>query len=148
VACLPAKFFALELVTVARQSAPSDGSEGGESIGTVAGTYFALAERLHLDWLREQIGALPRDTRWDALARDALRENFFTQHSRLTAEVIRVTDPGEAASERIDNWLRRNAAQARRCEQILAEIQTTSTSDLARLSVAVREIRNLRTTAA
>jgi NAD-specific glutamate dehydrogenase len=44
--------------------------------------------------------------------------------------------------------LRRNAAQVRRCEQLLAEIETTGTADLARLSVAVREIRNLRTATA
>jgi glutamate dehydrogenase len=149
VACLPARFFALDLVTVARRSADADDEkgEGGESIDAVAATYFALAERLHLDWLREQISALPRETRWDTLARDALRENFLTQHSRLTAEIIRVTDPGADADERIDGWLRRNAAQVRRCEQMLAEIETTGTADLARLSVAVREIRNLRTTA-
>jgi glutamate dehydrogenase len=135
---------ALDLVTVARRSA---GADSRESIEAVAATYFALADRLHLDWLREQIGALPRETRWDTLARDALRENFLIQHSRLTSEVIRVTNPGDDADKRTDAWLRRNAAQVRRCEQMLAEIETTGTADLARLSVAVREIRNLRTTA-
>jgi glutamate dehydrogenase len=146
VACLPARFFALDLVTVAWRSAEADGDEG-ESIDAVAATYFALAERLGLDWLREQISALPRETRWDTLARDALRENFLTQHSQLTAEVIQVTDPGDDADERIDGWLRRNGAKVRRCEQMLAQIKTTGTADLARLSVAVREIRNLCATA-
>jgi glutamate dehydrogenase len=145
-ACLSARFFALDLVTVARRSADAEG-EGGESIEDVAATYFALAERLHLDWLRERISALPRETRWETLARDALRENFLTQHSRLTDEVIRVTDRDADADERIDGWLRRNAAQVRRCQQMLAEIESAGTADLARLSVAVREIRNLRTTA-
>jgi glutamate dehydrogenase len=140
-ATLPSRFYALDLVSIARDS------ERGEPVEAVADTYFALAERLHLDWLREQINALPRDTRWDTLARDALREDFFAQHSRLTAEVMRATDPAEPAANRIEGWLRRNAAQARRCEQMLAEVESTSTSDLAMLSVALREIRNLRTTA-
>jgi glutamate dehydrogenase len=141
VACLPARFFALDLVTVAQRS-------DGTDVADVAGIYFTLAERLHLDWLRGQISALPRETRWDTLARDALREDFFTQHVRLTAEVTQVTEPQEDPNDRVEGWLRRNAAQVRRCEQMLAEIQATNTSDLARLSVALREIRNLRTTAA
>jgi glutamate dehydrogenase len=140
VACLPARFFALDLVSVVQRS-------DGADVAAVAGVYFALAERLHLDWLRGQISALPRETRWDTLARDALREDFFTQHSRLTAEVTQVTQPQEDPTERVEGWLRRNAAQVRRCEQMLAEIQATNTSDLARLSVALREIRNLRTAA-
>jgi glutamate dehydrogenase len=145
VACLPAWFSALDLVGVAAGRGEGTGTDDGEPLDAAAGTYFGLAERLHLDWLREQIGALPRETRWDALARDALREDFYGQHARLTAEVLRVTDPARGPTERIEDWLRRNAAQVRRCEQLLAEIQTTSAVDLARLSVAVREIRNLRT---
>jgi glutamate dehydrogenase len=145
VASLPAWFSALDLVRVAAGSGRPEGPDHREPLDAVAGTYFGLAERLHLDWLREQISALPRETRWDALARDALREDFYGQHGRLTAEVLRVTDPASDADVRIDDWLRRNAARVRRCEQLLAEIQTTSAADLARLSVAVREIRNLRT---
>jgi glutamate dehydrogenase len=147
VARLSAWFSALDLVRVAAGSEGEAGEDGGEPLDAVVGTYTGLAERLHLDWLREQISGLPRETRWDALARDALREDFYRQHGRLTAEVLRVTDPECAATERIDDWLRRNAAQVRRCEQLLAEIETTSAVDLARLSVAVREIRNLRTIA-
>jgi glutamate dehydrogenase len=147
VAGLSAWFSALDLVRVAAASGGEAGADGGEPLDAVVGTYLGLAERLHLDWLREQISALPRETRWDALARDALREDFYRQHGRLTAEVLRVTDPGCAATDRIDEWLRRNAAQVRRCEQLLAEIETTSAVDLARLSVAVREIRDLRTIA-
>ncbi|WP_052664768.1 NAD-glutamate dehydrogenase [Nitriliruptor alkaliphilus] len=140
VACLPSRFFVLDLVTVLHGSDDSDAA-------AVTGIYFTLAERLHLDWLREQISALPRETRWDTLARDALREDFFSQHSRLTAEVVRQTETGDDPPDRVDGWLRRNAAQVRRCEQMLAEIQATKTTDLARLSVALREIRNLRTAA-
>jgi glutamate dehydrogenase len=135
VACLPALFCALDMVMVA------NGRE--EPITTVAETYFALADRLQLNWLREQIGALPRDTRWAALARDALREDFFAQHRALTAEVMRATRSEAAAGERIDVWLSRNGPQVRRCEEMLSEIEATSASDLAMLSVGLREIRNL-----
>jgi glutamate dehydrogenase len=139
VACLPALFSALDLVTVA--------DEVGEDVGSAADTHFALGERLHLDWLREQIGALPRETRWQTLARDALRDEFYTRHRELTAEVLRATDPTEDATDRTEAWIRRNAARIRRCEHMLADIRTSSVPDLAMLSVGLREIRDLLTAA-
>jgi glutamate dehydrogenase len=135
---LPWLICALDVVTVA------NADEVDEPIDAVTEMYFALSERLHLDWLREQIAALPRNTRWETLARDALREDFFTQHSALTGEVLRTTDPDTAADDRVERWVERNAAQVARCEQILTETDTTGTPDLAMLSVGVRELRNLR----
>src|SRR4030088_1654977 len=38
----------------------------------VAGVYFQVGERLNLSWLRAQIGGLPADSHWEALARMAL----------------------------------------------------------------------------
>jgi glutamate dehydrogenase len=135
---LPWLICALDVVTVANDD------EVDEPIDAVTEMYFALSERLHLDWLREQIAALPRNTRWETLARDALREDFFTQHSALTGEVLRTTDPNTSADDRVERWVERNAAQVARCEQILTETDTTGSPDLAMLSVGVRELRNLR----
>jgi glutamate dehydrogenase len=139
VACLPALFSAFDLVTVA--------DEVGEDVGSAAETHFALGERLHLDWLREQIGALPRDSRWQTLARDALRDEFYTRHRELTAEVLRATDASADGTDRTEAWVRRNAARIRRCEHMLADIRASSVPDLAMLSVGLREIRDLLTAA-
>jgi glutamate dehydrogenase len=135
VANLPALYAALDLVTVA--------DAVDEDVAVVTRAYLALAQRLHLDWLRQQIVALPRDTRWRALARDAMRDDFYAQHRTLTAEVLRETDGDGDAERRVEGWLRRNAAQVRRCERMLSEIEATTSSDLAVLSVGLREIRNL-----
>ena len=48
-----------------------------------------LGERLELHWLRDRIVALPRDDRWRALARAALRDDLYSLHRSLTAEVLR-----------------------------------------------------------
>src|SRR5207248_1481941 len=56
---------------------------------STAQAYFALGERLELHWLREQIVALPRDTRWDAMARSALRDDVYAEQGALTADVLR-----------------------------------------------------------
>jgi glutamate dehydrogenase len=43
----------------------------------------------------------------------------------------------------VDAWLAGNAAAVERSLQVLADIRTAGKFDLARLSVAVRELRNL-----
>ena len=40
-------------------------------------------------------------------------------------------------------WIARNAAAVERCLQVLADVKAGGSFDLATLSVAVREIRNL-----
>jgi glutamate dehydrogenase len=43
----------------------------------------------------------------------------------------------------VATWVTQNAAAVERCEQVLADVKAGDASDLATLSVAVREIRNL-----
>ena len=88
----------------------------------------ALAARPILD--------LPRETRWEAMARAALRDDVYSEQAGLTAEVLR-SGPG------VERWLAENASAVERSLQVLADIRTGGTLELARLSVAVREMRNL-----
>jgi glutamate dehydrogenase len=137
IACLPMAFCALDLVSVAQ--------DGDERVEDVATTYFELAHRLHLDWLRDQVAALPRETRWQALARDALREDVHAQHRELTATVLSASAGEGDVERRVGRWLERHGAQVRRCEQMLAEIEAGGSGDLTVLSVGLRELRNLVT---
>ena len=75
--------------------------EAGESVEAVAAVYFALGDRLQLHWLRDQIEALPRDNRWHTLARAALRDDLYAQERAATADVLRVSAPGDAPDARI-----------------------------------------------
>ena len=43
--------------------------------------HFQLGGRLDLHWLRDQIAALPRTNRWQAMARAALRDDLFAAES-------------------------------------------------------------------
>jgi glutamate dehydrogenase len=115
----------------------------GLDVTTVAEVYFALGARLELHWLRDRIVALPRDTRWEAMARAALRDDVYAEQAALTAEVVRAGFDGVGARERIDAWSSRNADAVERCLHVLGDIKAGGADDLARLSVAVREIRNL-----
>jgi glutamate dehydrogenase len=125
---------ALDLVDVAAAT--------GLSFDEVTGVYFAIDDRLELHSLRDHIAALPREERWEALARRALWEDLQSEHRALTADVLRESEDGPVA-ERVGTWMAHNAPAVDRCAQILAEVMAGDTPDLATLSVAVREIRNL-----
>ena len=56
----------------------------------VARVHFALGERLGLPMLVGRILALPRDDRWQTMARAALRDDVYAVHAQLTAQVLRV----------------------------------------------------------
>lgn len=105
-------------------------------VAAAAEVYFALGARLELHWLRDRIVDLPRETRWEAMARAALRDDVYSEQAGLTAEVLR-------AGAGVERWQAENASAIERSLQVLADIRSGGTLDLARLSVAVREIRNL-----
>jgi glutamate dehydrogenase len=115
----------------------------GLDVTAVARAYCALGAQLELWWLRERIVALPRDTRWAAMARGALRDDVYSEQAALTAEVMSAPADGIAPTTRVDQWVSLNRDGVDRCLQVLADIRTGGSADLARLSVAVREIRNL-----
>jgi glutamate dehydrogenase len=112
-----------------------------------AEVYFALGSRLELHWLRDQIIALPREKRWDAMARAALRDDVYAEQAALAGEVLRGGLDGQTPRQRVEVWLAENAAPVERCLQVVAELRAAGPPDLARLSVVVREVRNLITTA-
>ena len=86
-AALPALFSALDVIDVAQAT--------GRELEQVAAVYFALDQHLQLDWLRERILRLPRDDRWQALARAALRDDLYAVRAALTAEVLQVGGPAQ-----------------------------------------------------
>jgi glutamate dehydrogenase len=135
VASLAALFAALDVVEVA--------SATGRPVDDVAALHFLLGGRLHLHWLRDQIATLPRSNRWEAMARAALRDDLFSVHGELTADVMREGPAEGTAAARLDAWMAANTQPVARCLEILDDIRTAGTYDLTTLAVALREVRNL-----
>jgi glutamate dehydrogenase len=137
VAILSTMFSALDIVDVA------DATD--QPLETAAEVYFTLGDRLKLHWLRGHVEALPRDNRWRALARAALRDDLYGQQAELTAEILRSTPEDLSATERIEAWVDANRGSVERTLQVLTDINASGAFGLATLSVALREIRNLIT---
>jgi glutamate dehydrogenase len=110
---------------------------------TVARVHFALGERLGLPTVVQRIYGLPRDDRWQTMARAALRDDLYAVHSQLTAQVLATTSPLESAPARIQAWEDNDEAAVSRGAKTLAQICYDDSADLARLSVALRVVRGL-----
>ncbi|MFC4011483.1 NAD-glutamate dehydrogenase [Nonomuraea purpurea] len=115
----------------------------GRPAGEVAEVYFDLADRLQLARLRERIISLPRDNRWNSMARSALRDDLYAAHASLTQDVLAHSTPGLSPEERLAHWSEANSAAVSRARQTLSEIWESDHFDLATLSVALRAIRTL-----
>ena len=135
VAGLGGLFSALEIVEVAGVT--------GAPLEEVAAVYHAIGARLQLQWLREEVTALPRDNRWQTLARAALRDELYGVHSALAREALETGPPGLDPEGRAEAWHAQNRAGVDRALQVLSDIRMGGLSSLETLSVALREVRNL-----
>ncbi|MEV4946154.1 NAD-glutamate dehydrogenase [Streptomyces sp. NPDC053755] len=109
----------------------------------VAEVYYDLADRLRITQLMDRIIELPREDRWQSMARASIREDLFAAHAALTADVLSAGDDTSTPEERFKAWEQRNAAILGRARTTLEEIQGSETFDLANLSVAMRTMRQL-----
>ncbi|WP_405105093.1 NAD-glutamate dehydrogenase [Micromonospora sp. NBC_01405] len=120
----------------------------GPDVGEVASVYFVLSDRFRVDSLLSKISLLPREDRWQTLARMALRYDLYAALAALTAEVLGSTPNDLPPLERVLQWEQSNATSIHRAQRAMGEFDE-SRADLAALSVLLRQIRTLvRTSAA
>ncbi len=111
--------------------------------GEVADTYFALMDRLGTDGLLTAVAQLPRDDRWHALARLAIRDDIYNSVRSLCLDVLAVGEPDEDGMQKITEWESTNASRVERAQRTLTQIYESDQRDLATLSVAARQIRSM-----
>jgi glutamate dehydrogenase len=128
-------FAALDIVEVAAAL--------GCEADCVARLHFALGGRLDVPWLRSCIDRLAADSHWQALAKSALRDDLAGMQRQLAAVALRAA-PGERDAARlVAGWEAAHRALLERFGQVLADLRSSDSPDLAMLSVAMRELRNL-----
>ncbi|HYE41314.1 MAG TPA: NAD-glutamate dehydrogenase domain-containing protein, partial [Ramlibacter sp.] len=107
-----------------------------------AQVHAGVGERLGLPRMRQQIEALPTESFWQGLAKLALTDDLTDLQRSIAQEAISHPEAA-AAAEVLDRWEAGNRQSLVRARRLLAELQDSSGSDLAMLSVALRELRNL-----
>ncbi|WEB42316.1 NAD-glutamate dehydrogenase [Streptomyces yunnanensis] len=109
----------------------------------VAEVYYDLGDRLRINQLLDRILELPRNDRWQSMARASIREDLFAAHAALTSDVLAVGNGSATPEERFKAWEETNVAILTRARATLEEIHGSEGFDLANLSVAMRTMRTL-----
>ncbi|MDQ1744167.1 MAG: glutamate dehydrogenase, partial [Pseudonocardiales bacterium] len=139
IASLLMSFLLLDVVEIAVAN--------GRPAAEVADLHFALSERLTVDDILSAVTALPRDDRWSALARAAIRHDVYAALAALTASALKDTDPSMLATERLEDWAAQNPERVERARATFAEALSRDEVDLATLSVVLRVMRGLPSSA-
>jgi len=105
--------------------------------------YFSLVGELQLRWFAEKITQLPTDTPWQALARNALRDDLSTQQRALTTSVAKMSADSKDPAAMLAAWKERYAGALARLASMTDELKRGGSIDLAVLSVLLRELRSL-----
>jgi glutamate dehydrogenase len=127
VAAADTLFAALDLAEAAEAS--------DKPLAEVAVAYFAIGDLLGLARLRAQVTALPSDSYWQGMAKAALGDDLSGLQRALTADALKRGG--------LEPWQTAQSVALARARRLLSELTESKSADLAMLSVALRELRNL-----
>ncbi len=108
----------------------------------VAATYFALGERLGLDWLRIMARDIRPKDHWEQRAITAIVEDLNGQQCALTARVFKGAN-GAVGAAAIETWVEQHAAAVDWTSALISEFKGAGSLDLARLAIVNRYMRNI-----
>ncbi len=118
-------------------------AECGRPEATAASVYFGLGGDLDLHWLGHQIDNLPADTRWQVLARSALRVDLSSQARTLAADALRLSPEIDDPEELRQAWAARHRFHIDRYRHLLTDVQASPSIDMPMVSVLLRELRSM-----
>ncbi|MBV4476760.1 NAD-glutamate dehydrogenase [Pseudomonas sp. B2M1-30] len=115
----------------------------GQDPAEVAKAYFAVGSALDITWYISQISALPVENNWQALAREAFRDDVDWQQRAITIAVLQAGGGTQDVEARLALWMEQNAAMIERWRAMLVEIRAASGTDYAMYAVANRELNDV-----
>jgi glutamate dehydrogenase len=100
--------------------------------------YFEISEIVGGDAILNAISALPRQDRWQTMARAAMRADMYAVLATLASAVLEMSE-----ADRVGQWQATHAVGIGRVRAVVTEISSAPVSDLAAISVALRMLREL-----
>ena len=122
-------------------------TDTGREPTDVAPLYYLVSERFGIDTMLGKVTRLPREDRWDALARGALRDDLYAVLESLTRSVIETSGAagvdGDDPAAQYEAWREANEDSVERATSALAGITSLDRPNIAALSVALRTLRSV-----
>jgi glutamate dehydrogenase len=128
---------ACDVWTIARRS--------GRPVEEVGRIYFGLGDRFGLAWLRDVASRLTADGRWQKAAVAAVVDDLFHLQGELTRQVLATVQGDGGARKTIEAWAAERRGAVARSEEVLREVRTAKSPDLAMVMVANDQLRRLVT---
>lgn len=110
-----------------------------------ANLYFAVTDKLDINWLNTQIDISSVNSHWTQVAKASLRSDLVRLQQILTHTIllpdvaIKTTEPGKLLSR----WMSSNTYFCKRWAVILDELKSVQIHDMAMLFVAIRQLNIL-----
>jgi glutamate dehydrogenase len=124
-----------DIITVAHSS--------GLGVREVARAFFLLGERLHIDWLENRLDELPAGSRWQRWAVQSMEDDVFLVRRQIAERVIAEAPAGVGVDAAVEAFFERRAEAYGRLQRFMRTLGMEGVSDLAQLTVALRQIRAL-----
>ena len=135
-----ALFSAMDIIDVAHELA--------FSVTKVGEVYFGIGEFLDLTWLRLQVISQPTENHWEALSREALRDDLDWQQRQLTAGIMRYYEHKQGrkmthVADCFHHWSNDHDALIGRWQQVLVNLRSSTVLNDTMYFVAIRELLDL-----
>jgi glutamate dehydrogenase len=135
---LRALFSSMDIIEIAH--------EHGLDVVKVAEVYFGIGEFLDLPWIRSQVIAHPAENHWEALSREALRDDLDWQQRQLTSGIISKALKKNAIMSCFHEWSNEHASLIKRWQHVLTNLRSSNTLNYTMFFVATRELLDLTQT--
>ncbi len=131
---MPALAHAPDVLVVARAT--------GLAPTAVARAFFAAGQTLHLDWIETQVLGFAAESSWEQFALDAILDDLLLLRREAVHKAI-VERPGVDPVGALNLFLTARTEAVARLERLIEQFLPEGTSDLAVITVALRQVRGV-----
>ena len=123
-----------DIISVARTT--------GRPVLEVGRGFFLVGDRLSIDWIEQRLGEQPAKTRWQRWAIRSMEDDLYTVRREIVENVLEHAG-GRPIDEAVVAYLEDRAAPYGRLQRFMRSLAMEGVTDIAQLTVALRQIRSL-----
>ena len=118
------------------------------SIKKSSEAYFAVGEFLDLGWVRQQVIIHSTENHWEALSREALRDDLDWQQRQLTMAILQFNGKQSRVKVCLEDWAAHVPLLIERWRLILSNLRQAPSLNYTMFFVVTRELLDLTQTTA
>ena len=115
----------------------------GRSLEDVARAFFLVGEFAHVDWLGSRLSEVSATTRWHRWALQAVEDDLLLLRRQIAERILADAESGGTVDEIVAAYLGAREEAVARLTRFMRGLALEEASDLAALTVAVRQVRSL-----